>query len=75
MDYSSLLSRVTQVVTRAGELLVAEWQRPSVKSATKSISSLKAPRGAGRMFWVQILYRDLNQQLVGGSVGRGGGRI
>ena len=35
MDYSSLLSRVTQVVTRAGELLVAEWQRP------------EGPRGAG----------------------------
>lgn len=28
MDYSELLSRVTQVVTNAGELLIAEWQRP-----------------------------------------------
>ena len=35
MDYSSLLTRVIQAVTRAGELLVAEWQRPD------------GPRGAG----------------------------
>lgn len=28
MDYSSVLSGVIQAVTRAGELLVAEWQRP-----------------------------------------------
>ena len=35
MDYSSLLTRVIQAVTRAGELLVAEWQRP------------EGPRGAG----------------------------
>ena len=35
MDYLSLPSRVTQVVARAGELLVSEWQRP------------EGPRGAG----------------------------
>ena len=35
MDYSSVLSGVIQAVTRAGELLVAEWQRP------------EGPRGAG----------------------------
>lgn len=35
MDYSSLLSRVTQVVTRAGELLVAEWQRPEGASRSR----------------------------------------
>ncbi|MFG0724026.1 inositol monophosphatase family protein [Pseudomonas sp. GLN_6] len=35
MDYSSLLSRVILAVTRAGELLIAEWQRPD------------GPRGAG----------------------------
>lgn len=29
MDYALLLSRVTQAVNRAGELLIAEWQRPN----------------------------------------------
>lgn len=66
MDYSSLLSKVIHAVTRAGELLVAEWQRP------------EGPRGAGDKADVDVeieaLLRPCLLDLLDGDFWGGGNR-